>query len=60
LRALIEGDAVLNKLSDTGVTISGGLTLFDGTQSMDWHINMADKQLYRAKSNGRHGKIIIN
>ncbi|MCW8995240.1 MAG: sensor domain-containing diguanylate cyclase [Psychromonas sp.] len=54
LRLLVEKDVVLNKLTDNGLTISAGLSAFDAAQSMDWHINRADQQLYRAKEQGRN------
>ena len=54
LRLLVEDDHILNKLTGTGLTISSGLTEFDVTRCMDWHVNMADKQLYKAKNSGRN------
>lgn len=54
LRLLTENDHILNKLTGTGLTISAGLAVFDVTRSMDWHVNMADKQLYKAKNSGRN------
>ena len=54
LRVKIAKDTVLHKLTDTGVTISIGLSAFNTKKNMDWHISMADKQLYRAKRNGRN------
>ena len=54
LRLLVENDHLLNKLTGTGLTISAGLAVFDVTRGMDWHISMADKKLYKAKSSGRN------
>jgi diguanylate cyclase (GGDEF)-like protein len=54
LRLQIANDEVLHQLTDRGITISAGLHAFDVKQDMDWHISMADKQLYRAKHNGRN------
>ena len=54
LRELIANDAILHELTETGVTISVGVSPFDVTKTMDWHINLADKQLYKAKRNGRN------
>lgn len=54
LRLLVAKDPVLNNLTGTGITISAGLSVFDVTQSMDWHISIADKQLYKAKDSGRN------
>ena len=54
LRIQIANDEVLNELTERGITVSIGLHAFDAKQDMDWHISMADKQLYRAKHNGRN------
>lgn len=54
LRLLVQNNSQLNYLTGTGLTISIGLSVFDETQNMDWHISMADKQLYKAKDNGRN------
>ena len=54
LRLLVQNNSQLNHLTGTGLTISIGLSVFDETQNMDWHISMADKQLYKAKDNGRN------
>jgi len=54
LRLLVQNNSQLNHLTGTGLTISIGLSVFDETQDMDWHISMADKQLYKAKDNGRN------
>lgn len=54
LRLLVENDHLLTKLSGTGLTVSIGLSAFDVTRSMDWHINKADNKLYQAKKGGRN------
>lgn len=54
LRLQIANDEVLHQLTERGITMSAGLYAFDIKQDMDWHISMADKQLYRAKHNGRN------
>ncbi len=54
LRLLVEKDALLNSLTENGVTISIGVAAFDVTRSMDWHISVADNKLYKAKNSGRN------
>lgn len=54
LRLLVEKDALLKKLTDSGLTISIGVAAFDMTRSMDWHISVADNKLYKAKNSGRN------
>lgn len=54
LRLLVQNNSKMNHLTGTGLTISIGLSLFDATQDMDWHISMADTHLYKAKENGRN------
>ncbi|WP_435236179.1 sensor domain-containing diguanylate cyclase [Psychromonas sp. PT13] len=54
LRIKIANDDVLHQITNRGITISAGLSRFDVKQDMDWHISEADKQLYRAKHNGRN------
>jgi len=54
LRVLVQDNLLLKKLTGSQLTISIGLSSFDATQDMDWHIHMADKQLYNAKNSGRN------
>ncbi len=54
LKNLIENDAYLISLTKRNITISIGLHIFCPGESMDWHFEMVDKNLYKAKKAGRN------
>lgn len=54
LRVLVQDNILLQELTAAQLTVSIGLSSFDAAQSLDWHILMADKQLYQAKEKGRN------
>jgi len=54
VRMKIANDDALAQLTEHGITVSIGLHHFDLKEDMDCNLNMADKQHYRAKHNGRN------
>ncbi|MCK5818043.1 MAG: GGDEF domain-containing protein [Psychromonas sp.] len=54
LKDLIAKDAKLIALTKKGITISIGLYPYCAGETMDWHLEMVDKNLYKAKKAGRN------
>jgi len=54
LKNLIENDSHLISLTKRKITISIGLHIFCPGETMDWHFEMVDKNLYKAKKAGRN------
>ena len=54
IRQRVECDKVLQKLTDGGITVSGGIAKYQDGMTAESLIEEADKRLYQAKQEGRN------